>query len=244
MPSDWTYEPTPDLDKTVVERLQNFPREPDMIVYALRSFAALGLRAWLRLYHRFSIIGADNFPQDKSFILIANHASHLDALSLISAMPLRKLHRVFPAAAADYFFTSVPRTAFAAIIVNALPFSRKIHGAQSLDVCKHLLANPGNILVIFPEGTRSKSGELGTFKPGIARLAAGNDIPVIPCYLAGAHEAWGKGMRFPRPRRLRLLVGTPRHFADLEQNKTAYTKICEQLREDVLALKAQLEPHP
>ncbi len=99
----WRYDTAEDLEQPMIERLKNFPREPDILVYLLRSFAAVSMRAWLRLYHRLEITGLENLPASGSFVLVANHSSHLDAPYLVSALPLRKLHRVFPTAAADYF---------------------------------------------------------------------------------------------------------------------------------------------
>ncbi len=182
----WTYQPAADLDRTLAERLQGFPREPDLFVYALRSTAALALRGWLRAYHRFEIVGKDNLPTEKSFVLVSNHSSHLDALCLLSALPLARLHRTFPAAAEDYFFTSLPRRALAGILVNAMPFGRHTHLRQSLDLCRGLLANRGNVLILFPEGTRSTTGEMGEFRPGIGMLAAGTDVPIVPCGVVSA----------------------------------------------------------
>src|SRR5689334_16581413 len=176
----WTYEPAPDLDQSLADRLRRFPREPDIAVYAARSLAAMTIRSWLRFYHRFEISGAEHLPKEGSFILVANHASHLDTLCILSALPLRQLHRAFPAAAQDYFFVGMPRLAVAAVIVNALPFGRQSHIRNSLELCRHLLANPGNMLILFPEGTRTKTGKIGEFKPGVGLLAAGSNIPVVP----------------------------------------------------------------
>jgi 1-acyl-sn-glycerol-3-phosphate acyltransferase len=222
----WRYEPAQDLDQPMIERLRRCPREPDMSVYALRSLAALVLRAWLKFYHRFEVAGREQLPADGSFVMVANHSSHLDALCLLAALPLRKLHRAFPAAAQDYFFVSVPRIAVAAIVVNALPFARQVHIRQSLDLCRQLLANPGNILIIFPEGTRSTTGEIGGFKPGIGALLAGTNVPVLPCRIVGAFAAWPKGRLLPRPRKLRLVLGSPRTYPDAEPHA-----IAENLRE-------------
>jgi 1-acyl-sn-glycerol-3-phosphate acyltransferase len=232
----WHYEPAADLNLPPMEKLRRFPREPDLTVYALRSAAALVLRGWLRLYHRLEITGREHLPGEESFIMVANHGSHLDALTLLAALPLRKLHRAFPAAAQDYFFVNPPRLAMAAIVVNALPFARQTHIRHSLDLCRGLLANPGNILVLFPEGTRSTSGEVGDFKPGIGLLLAGTKVPVVPCYLAGAFEAWPKSRFFPRPRQLRLRIGALRTYADMAPGKESASRIGEELRAAVLEL--------
>lgn len=234
---NWQYEPAADLDKSLAERLRRFPREPDLTVYTLRSIAAMALRTWLRIYHRFEITGAENLPKTESFVLVANHSSHLDTLCLISALPLRKLHRAFPAAAQDYFFVSVPRLFVAAIFVNALPFGRQSHIRQSLDLCRQLLANPGNILILFPEGTRTTTGQINTFKPGIGLLLAGSSIPVVPCYLSGAFEAWPKGKWIPCPRKLKLRIGQPRNYSTLPTGKESAEHICTDLPEAVNQLR-------
>jgi 1-acyl-sn-glycerol-3-phosphate acyltransferase len=233
----WRYDSAGDLDQTLIERLRRFPREPDMLVYGARSLAALIIRAWLRAYHRFEIIGHEHLRSDASIVIVSNHCSHLDTLCLLAALPLRKLHRAFPAAAADYFFQSVPRTWIAAVVVNALPFARQTHVRQSLSICGELLGNSGNILIIFPEGTRSKTGETQSFKPGIGALVAGRDVSVLPCYLEGAFRAWPKGSIFPRPKKIRLVVGPPRNYRSRAADKNDICAIAAELREAVNELR-------
>lgn len=234
--TEWKYDTEPDLEQSIVDRLRRFPREPDMLVYGIRAMAALAIRAWLCLYHRMEVTGREHLPAEGSFVMIANHASHLDTLAMLAVLPLNKLHRAFPAAAADYFFTSVPRIAIAVMVVNALPFDRQVHSHQTLIVCKELLANPGNALILFPEGTRSTTGEIGPFKRGIGLLLAGTNVPVLPCHIAGAFESWPKGRVLPRPGRLRLTIGAPRNYTALQPGKEAALHICQELRQAVLEL--------
>lgn len=236
--SDWQYSPAPDLDAGLVERLSNFPRQPAMLIYAVRSLAALALRVWLRLYHRLQVSGREHLPEQGSFIIVCNHTSHLDTLCLLCCVPLAKLHHTFPAAAADYFFSSVPRTLMSSALINALPFERETKGAESLSVCSQLLANEGNILIIFPEGTRTTTGEMARFRSGIGRLVVGTALPVVPCHLSGALEAWPKGSFFPRPRRLRLRIGAAQTYSDLPQSKESVEEICADLHDRVAELGA------
>lgn len=234
---DWSYEPAPDLEKSVAERMRHFPRYPDMTVYALRSTLQIALRVFLRTYNRFDVRGRENLPTDESFVMVCNHSSHLDALCLLSSLPLRRVHRAFPAAAADYFFSSLPRSFLSAIFINGLPFDRESKGAESLEVCRQILARPGNVLILFPEGTRSVSGVIGRFRSGIGRLVAGTATPVVPCHLTGAHEAWPKGALLPHPHPLLLHIGRPRTFLDVSPgNRDAVASVCAQLRDDVVAL--------
>ena len=141
------------LERKAVERMRRFPRQPDALVDALRLLVALVIRGLLRVYCRFEIIGKEHLPNDdESFVLVANHSSHLDSVCLLAALPLRRLPRAFPVAAEDYFFRSLPRSWFATVVMNALPFARQMRVRESLSVCARLLAQPGNVLIIFPGG--------------------------------------------------------------------------------------------
>ena len=233
---EWRYETARDLDQTLIERLSGFPREPEMMVYVARTCAAALIRGWLKLYHRLEIAGRENLPASGSFVIVANHTSHLDTASIVSAFPFGRLHRVFPAAAQDYFFSSVPRVAFSSVVVNALPFDRKIEPKHSLELCRRLLDNEGNVLVIFPEGTRTTRGEMGDFKLGVGFLVAGSSLPVVPCRLDGAFAAWPKGAAIPRPRKIRLTIGAPRRFSQLPPSKESAIQISRELFEAVSSL--------
>src|SRR5438093_13227215 len=121
----WSYGPARDLGHELSQRLRRVPREPDMLVYGTRWLCALLIRAWLRVYPKFSIAGPENLPARGSFVVVANHSSHLDAPCLLSSLPLRSLHRAYATAAEDYFFGTVPRLIASTVVVNALPFDRK-----------------------------------------------------------------------------------------------------------------------
>src|SRR5262245_16910294 len=231
------YDSVRDVDQPPVDRLRQFPRQPEMLVYGLRSLSALIIRGVLRIYNRFEIIGHQNLRTNRSLVIVANHCSHIDTLCLLAALPLRKLHRAFPAAASDYFFQSVPRLWAAAVLVNALPFARQARVRQSLSLCRELLVHPGTILIIFPEGTRSTTGQVGEFKSGIGALVAGRDVAVAPCFIDGSFQAWPKGKRFPRPRKVRLIVGTPRNYRDRGKEKIDICAISAELRDAVNRLR-------
>jgi len=237
----WHYEPTGDFDQPPIQRLKNFPRQPDFVVYAMRMLANLVIRGVLRVWNRFEVVGRENLPADASFVLVANHASHLDAPALMAALPLRRIHRAFPAAASDYFFENLPTLVFSAIVMNAMPFDRKGNPRQSLDLCRQLLETPGHILIIFPEGTRTLDGTVGRFKAGIGFLTAGTHFPVVPCYLDGGFRAWPKGKLLPRPRKLRLIIGQPMQFSERHPTKEDTIAIADELREATCGLKAPVE---
>jgi 1-acyl-sn-glycerol-3-phosphate acyltransferase len=124
------------------------------------------------------------------------------------------------------------------VVVNALPFSRHHHVRESLEVCRDLLGDPGAILIVFPEGTRSSTGEIQEFKPGVGALVAGRDISVLPCYLEGVARVWPKGKYLFRPHKIRLIIGEPRQYG-----RTDVGLIASDLREAVVALKTSHETH-
>lgn len=244
---EWHYETATDSGLSFIERLKQCPREPDPLVYGARIALAMMIRAAMRVYFRFDIIGRERLPRDRSFVLVANHASHLDAVALLSALQLRSLHRAYPLAARDYFGANKLRLALTTIIANVMLFDRDANGsdkANVLDQCRHLLDEQANVLVMFPEGTRSNDGSLGIFRRGIGSLLAGTSYPVVPCHLEGTFRAWPKGTYIPRPVRVRLVIGEPRTYEHVEQSDAGVLSICSELRKQVLALAPQLLSEP
>src|SRR5207247_2514982 len=132
---------------------------------------------------------------------------------------------------------SLPRLSTSAVILHALPVARPIRVRQSLSLCQELLANPGTILIIFPEGTRSTTGEIREFKSGIGALVAGCDVAVVPCFIEGSFRAWPKGRRLPRPRKVRLIVGAPRNYRARKTDKIDICAVASELREAVNQLR-------
>src|SRR3954471_20969814 len=219
-----------DAEGAFVQRFRQSAIDRHKLFNGFRAVAAVVLRAWLRIYHRFEIVGPEQLRTNRPLVIVANHCSHLDTLCLLAALPLAKLRRAFPAAASDYFFRRLPRTWMAAMI-NALPFGRTAHVRRSLSVCSEVISEPGNILIIFPEGTRSRSGDIQEFKGGIGALVSGRDVTVVPCRLQGTHQAWPKGQRFPRPEKIRLIVGTPRSYISRGSDRADHVFIARDLRD-------------
>ena len=237
---EWQYKPSALVNKSIAEGLTVFPRERDMTHSFFRIFWNMFWRGILKIYFRLSIQGKENLPQGQSFILIANHSSHLDAVVLTSLLPIKSIDHAFSVAAKDYFFTSFWNSWFSAVLINALPFDRQKNKKESLELCGDVLNVSENVLIMFPEGTRSLTGEIQTFKQGIGILATGADYSVVPAYIHGAYEAFPKGRKFPKPNKVRVIIGKPLSFKDFERNQQEYEKVAHICEAEVRSLKESL----
>lgn len=171
-------------------------------------------------------------------IYAANHTSHLDTLAVLRALPPRHRSRLAVAAAADYFYTGRWLGAGVSLLLNAFPFSRS-HGIRSsLENCAWLLEKGWSVL-IFPEGSRSETGAMGRFRPGVGLLAVRTGVPVVPVYLRGLHEVLPKGQSLPRPGRSGVTFGAPLTFT----SDTTHDDATEAIRRAVLTLSMEPQPH-
>lgn len=141
---------------------------------------------------------------DGPCIVVANHSSHLDAPLVLGSVPPRVRRNLATGVAADYFFTAPHKRLFTELIFNAFPVDRTGTGANR-GLSKQLLKADVPLLV-FPEGTRSRTGTMAPFKIGAAGLAKAVGVPVLPVALVGAYEAMPHGSRWPRRGRPPVVV--------------------------------------
>ncbi len=188
------------------------------------------LRLFLRCYVQLTFKGLDQLPKHQNFIIVANHTSHLDALCLFAAIPLLNINKTYVAAAKDCFFASFWRSIIFQFAINAIPFDRFQNPCESLLNCSKQVKEERN-LIFFPEGTRSSTGALQKFKPGIGRLAAGEEVMIVPAYIDGAYKAWPKTRWLPRPYRVRITFAKPLSFSDIPRDKRGFDFIAAELEQ-------------
>ena len=158
---------------------------------------------------KFEVTGKENL-QDMALptLIIANHSSHVDTVSIVRAMPPRIRRRLALAAAADYFYSSKALGFATSLSLNTFPFSREGAVRSSLEHVGELMDDGWSVL-IYPEGTRSDTGNLLPFKSGIGLLATGLHVPIVPIGIDGGYYILPKDRRFPRRGPVRMRIGKP-----------------------------------
>lgn len=158
-----------------------------------------------------NIRGRKNLPLTGPAVIAANHNSHLDTLVLMSLFPLSMVHKVRPVAAADYFMKNKLLAWFSLQIIGIIPLDRT--GKSKLeDLFKdcHSALDTGDVLLIFPEGSRGDPEELSRLKKGIYYLInERSDTLVSPVILHGLGKALPKGEALFVPFNCDVIIDVP-----------------------------------
>jgi long-chain acyl-CoA synthetase len=163
-------------------------------------------------------------------IFVATHTSHLDSPTILEALPGKVRRKIAIAAAADYFFSKKWLGFISSLLFNAFPFSRGGSVRPSLLHCAWLIEHGWSIL-IYPEGTRTTSGKVGSFKPGIGLLAVEMGAPVVPVNVEGLFEILPKGKKLPRPGAASVRIGPPLCFGRSVTYEEATREIEQAVRQ-------------
>ncbi|MFN2577559.1 MAG: AMP-binding protein [Pyrinomonadaceae bacterium] len=185
--------------------------------------------------------GRSNIPYHTNFIVAANHASHLD-MGLVKMALDDAGEDLVALAAADYFFDTKYKRAYMENFTNLVPMERTGSLRQSLRHARSFL-DRGYDALIFPEGTRSMSGEIADFKPVIGYLALAARVGILPIYLQGTYDAFPKGSTLLKSRDVGARIG---RFIDIDELESitrglpraeAYRLIAARVRHDVVNLR-------
>jgi 1-acyl-sn-glycerol-3-phosphate acyltransferase len=170
-------------------------------------------RIFFVCYCRLTVVGRNHLPPS-SFIICSNHTSHIDSAVLMAASGL-PFSAFAMLGASDYFFDSWSTRFLVSRFMNVIPIDRHTqHKAlrRSLAMCGEFLQRTHGNLILYPEGTRSRDGEIQTFKKGAGLFADELRVPVVPAHIDGAHKILAKGKFMPRPGTVTVRFGEPITF--------------------------------
>lgn len=175
----------------------------------------------------------------KPGIVVVNHSSHADTAILFSVLYWSS--RPFVVAAKDYWSNGFKRVVANSLVATVLV--DRSGGGDSFDELKKTISERlarGELVILFPEGTRTSNGVIGEFKTGAVRLAAELQVPLYPTALKGLHKLFPKHGRLS-PRRMEIVFGEPARVAtDLSREQIHIE--AAKLREKVVQLKGEDTP--
>jgi 1-acyl-sn-glycerol-3-phosphate acyltransferase len=185
--------------------------------------------------------GLENLPKG-NFILAANHQSHLDQLMTGYVCIPRRFHMI---GQIDRYSGLTKFSLYLLyFIAGVIPLNRKSEESRkrSLEEAVKVL-KMGDILIIYPEGTRSRTGEIGEARPGVAKIYLRTQVPILPVGIKGTFELMPPGRGFPEIKRIvKINIGKPLVFPEeleraknLDCNSKEYKEICQGITEKVMA---------
>lgn len=154
------------------------------------------------LVYRVGYTGRENIPATGGVLVVSNHQSHFDP-PLVGIGCLRQINYV-----ARKTLFDVPLFGRFIKSVGAFPIDRDGIGLSGIKESLKLLKH-GEMVLIFPEGTRTSDGEIAPFRPGFTTLAARTNAAILPVAIEGAFQVWPRSKKFPGLGKIRVHYGKP-----------------------------------
>jgi len=200
----------------------------------------VGFRAFYRFYCRWRVFNRERVPLEGPAILACNHASFLDP-PLVGAGVHRAIHYL----ARENLFR-FPVLGWVLRHWQVVPVDREGGGAKGLKAILDDLLH-GGAIILFPEGTRTRDGNLQPARPGIGLTVIKSTAPVIPVRVFGTFRTYGRHMKIPLPRPVAVKYGRPMLFEQLRAeakvcSKERLKQIYQQVADELMAAIAKLEP--
>jgi 1-acyl-sn-glycerol-3-phosphate acyltransferase len=210
------------------------------VLYWFLKYILVG--PWLRVLYRPWVEGLDHIPDDSPAILASNHLSFSDSffLPLVVPRPITFLAKsdYFTGKGIKGFFT---KAFFAG--VGQVPVDRSGGRASEAAIRTGLrILGEGNLLGIYPEGTRSPNGTLYRGKTGVARMAMEAGAPIIPVAMINTYEIQPPGQVRPHIRRVGVRIGRPLDFSryeGLENDRFVLRSITDEVMYELMSLSGQ-----
>lgn len=196
------------------------------------------MRPFLGIFVGVKLVNSENLRLSAPVIIVSNHNSHLDTMSLMAALPVNQLLRTHPVAAADYFGGSWLKRFISRWVLNAILIKRT-REAGDLSPTDQLIQfiDKGHSLILFPEGSRGESEEIQDFQKGIgAILHRRPQVPYIPVFMSGMGRILPKGETLLVPFDAYVVVGKPRNV-----QHEGVLEIVHEVKQAVLAQRDQYQ---
>jgi 1-acyl-sn-glycerol-3-phosphate acyltransferase len=197
-------------------------------------------RAVYATYFRWRVLNSERVPLKGPVILASNHASYLDP-PLVGSGVKRAINYL----ARDTLFR-FPGMGWLLRKWNSVPVDRDGGGAAGLKaILDRLLA--GGAIILFPEGTRTRDGQLQPARSGIGLTVIKSTAAVVPVRVFGTFEAYGRHIKIPRPHPIMVKYGRPMFFEKLRAeaktcSKPRVKQIYQEVADEIMAAIAKLEP--
>lgn len=207
--------------------------------YRVLKYVFLG--PLLRLMFRPRIEGMEHIPEDGAAIIAGNHLSFADHFVMPAILP----RRITFLAKAEYFTGSGLRGRLTAAFfrgIGQIPVDRSAGKGQSAITAALDVLGRGELLGIYPEGTRSHDGRLYRGRTGVAVMALRAGVPVIPCAMVGTFELQPPGRVIPRFGRVTIRFGAPldfTRFAGMDGQRYVVRSVTDEIMYEILALSGQ-----
>jgi len=184
----------------------------------------------MKVYGRLSATGIDNLPEPENgaYLIAPNHLSLADVPSIAAAISWKNGSQIFFLGATEYF--GGPVLSKIARIFQVIPVDMDTRLHNALQLSAYVLRR-GKILLVFPEGSRSRDGNIKEFKKGVGIISKELNIPIVPVAISGTYGMLPSGRRFPKPSRVRVSFGKP-----IQPGGKDYDEIVKTLYGEVVSL--------
>lgn len=201
----------------------------NLCIYKISQWIGL---IFCKLYFRLSGKGLKYIPKSGPVLLVSNHASFIDPF-LDGVMLSRPIHFMARSDLWNVKFLAwwIPR-------VGGIPIRRVGIDRKAIQVTLDYLKK-NEIVMIYPEGTRSMDGKLQPGMPGVGMIAHMAKVPVIPIYISGSHQAYPRKAKYPKPKKIRVFYGPPIDFNaefNMPAEKETYIIIANKIMDAIRAL--------
>jgi len=193
-----------------------------------------------RIFGSMEVSGTENVPQKGGFILAPNHISYLDP-PIAGCCISRQVHFM----AKEELF-EVPILGKLIKITGSFPVKRGTADRQAIRKALELLEK-GEVVAIFPEGTRSEDGKLQEPEIGIGMIALKSKAPIVPVALTGTDQVLRRGSKRLRFAKIKVRIGKPLYFPDLYEKKTnrdAMQEVGTRVMAEIAKLKSEINAAP